>query len=301
MHCVCTFYGPLVPPNTGILAFQSTSTTQSNFRISLTGTALELQAQSDIVKKLKLVGTPKKVFKNTAFVEGMFNSALEVSKFTGAKLKTVSGIRGSIKRPLKEGIPGSFRAAFEDKVMLSDIVFCRLWVPVPLKKWYNPVTSLLDEDWRGARTVAQIRRDEKIAQEVNKDSVYRPIERKQRQFRKLNIPKKLQKDLPFASKPKQQQSINRRSYVERRQVVLEPEEKKARAAVSALQTIKKDKTLKRHEANTVRREKKQKEKDRETARFSDVHAEEKKRKYASAGKDEARKKAKAESGSRGKR
>jgi ribosome biogenesis protein BMS1 len=36
------------------------------------------------MKKLKLVGEPYKVVKNTAFVKGMFNSALEVAKFTGA-------------------------------------------------------------------------------------------------------------------------------------------------------------------------------------------------------------------------
>ena len=43
MHCICTFYGPLVPPNTGILAFQTTDDKTTNFRISLTGASLELQ------------------------------------------------------------------------------------------------------------------------------------------------------------------------------------------------------------------------------------------------------------------
>jgi len=296
MHCICTFYGPLVPPNTGILAFQTTSQTQANFRISLTGTTLELQASADVVKKLKLVGTPKKVFKNTAFIEGMFNSALEVSKFIGAKLKTVSGIRGAIKRPLKEGLPGSYRAAFEDKLLLSDIVVCRLWVPVPIKQWYNPVTSLLDTDWAGARTVGQIRKDEAIAQEVNKDSVYKPVERKKRDFRKMAVPNKLQAALPFATKPKQQATVNRNSYVERRQVVLEPEERKTRAALQVLQTIKKVKQIKRHESNVNRKAQKDKIRNKETERFADVHKEEKKRKYAAQGKDEVRKKQKAEKG-----
>jgi hypothetical protein len=36
------------------------------------------------MKKLKLIGTPIKVFKNTAFISGMFNSDLEVAKFEGA-------------------------------------------------------------------------------------------------------------------------------------------------------------------------------------------------------------------------
>ena len=147
------------------------STTTANFRISLTGASLELQAKTDVVKKLKLVGSPKKVFKNTAFIEGMFNSAMEVSKFIGAKIKTVSGIRGSVKRALKDGPPGSFRAAFEDKILLSDIVICRLWVPVELKQWYSPLTNLVDESWKGLRTIAQIRREDNVPQPVNKDSL----------------------------------------------------------------------------------------------------------------------------------
>jgi ribosome biogenesis protein BMS1 len=36
------------------------------------------------MKKLKLIGEPFKVHKNTAFVKGMFNSNLEAAKFTGA-------------------------------------------------------------------------------------------------------------------------------------------------------------------------------------------------------------------------
>ena len=70
MHCTASFYGPLVAPNTPILAFQKVSNHEAAFRISMTGVALEQQATPEVVKKLKLVGTPTKVFKNSAFVTG---------------------------------------------------------------------------------------------------------------------------------------------------------------------------------------------------------------------------------------
>jgi ribosome biogenesis protein BMS1 len=36
------------------------------------------------MKKLKLIGEPYKIHKNTAFIKGMFNSNIEVAKFQGA-------------------------------------------------------------------------------------------------------------------------------------------------------------------------------------------------------------------------
>jgi ribosome biogenesis protein BMS1 len=44
---------------------------------------LELDADLRVVKKLKLVGTPARISRHTAFVSGMFNTQLEAAKFEG--------------------------------------------------------------------------------------------------------------------------------------------------------------------------------------------------------------------------
>ena len=118
MHCYATFYGPVSLPNIGFCAFNSLTPESKGFRVSATGVVLDIDHSVKIVKKLKLTGVPYKVFKNTAFIKDMFTSALEVAKFEGASIRTVSGIRGQVKRALPKP-DGAFRATFEDKVLMS--------------------------------------------------------------------------------------------------------------------------------------------------------------------------------------
>lgn len=179
--CSMTFQGPITPQNTGFLAVQSVQQNTEEmrrlgFRIAATGCVTEVDKSTQIMKKLKLVGTPYKIFKKSAFIKGMFTSNLEVAKFEGAKIKTVSGIRGQIKKA-NQTPEGSFRATFEDKILLSDIVFCRTWYKVDVPKFYAPVTSLLlppdqKNQWQGMKTVGQLKREKNIRNKANKDSMY---------------------------------------------------------------------------------------------------------------------------------
>lgn len=288
MHCIATIYGPMCPPNTGVMAFQTLSNEVSGFRVSATGVVLELDHSFSVVKKLKLVGTPTKIFKNTAFISGMFNTELEVAKFEGASIRTVSGIRGQIKKALR-GEKGHFRATFEDKILKSDIVFCRTWVPMEPKQLYNPVTNLLqDGDWKGMRTVYQLRKDASVGIPVNKDSLYKPIDREERHFNPLKIPKKLEAKLPFASKPKLDKKRSKATYSTRRAVVMGDEEREKATVMQQINTIRREKVQLRKTKQKERFASHLKRKAKEDAKFETVRRDEKKQRYRASGKDEAR-------------
>lgn len=243
--CGANFYGPLCSPNTPFCGVQivANSDTGAGFRIAATGIVEEIDASAEIVKKLKLVGFPYKIFKNTAFIKDMFSSAMEVARFEGAQIKTVSGIRGEIKRALSKP-EGHFRATFEDKILMSDIVILRSWYPVHVKRFYNPVTSLLlknKTEWKGMRLTGQIRAAQNIETPSNPDSAYKKVERADRQFNGLKVPKAVQKDLPFKSQVRQMKPQRKKTYMAKRAVVLGGEEKKARTFIQNVLTISKDK------------------------------------------------------------
>ncbi|ODV96817.1 hypothetical protein PACTADRAFT_48627 [Pachysolen tannophilus NRRL Y-2460] len=255
-YCNGTFYGPLVAPNTTFCGVQVVANTQTtgSFRIAATGVVEDLNSSTEIVKKLKLVGYPYKIFRNTAFIKDMFSTALEVAKFEGASIKTVSGIRGEIKRALSKP-EGHFRATFEDKILLSDIIILRTWYPVQVKKFYNPVTSLLLEDktdWKGMRLTGQIRHENGIETQMDANSQYSKIERVERRFNPLRVPKSIQADLPFKSQIHQMKPQKKTTYMQKRAVVLNGDEKKARSLIQTISTIKNHKDEKR---NKQKREK----------------------------------------------
>ncbi|KAF1808159.1 DUF663-domain-containing protein [Eremomyces bilateralis CBS 781.70] len=258
MHCFGTFYAPLISPGTGLVGVQSLGNENPGFRIAATGTVLSVDENAEIVKKLKLTGHPYKIFKNTAFIKDMFNSALEIAKFEGASVRTVSGVRGQIKRALSKP-EGCFRATFEDKLLMSDIVFLRAWYPVKPRRFYNPVTDLLGapvedgEDtsgtsgkgWQPMRLTGEVRATQNIPVPSLPNSVYRPIERPTRHFNPLRVPRKLQAELPYKSQVSQMRPQKTQTYLQKRAVVVGGEERKARDLLNKVMAIRQEKIEKR--------------------------------------------------------
>lgn len=278
MHCYASFYGPVALPNTGFCAFNALSGETVAFRVSATGVVLDIDRSTKIVKKLKLTGVPFKIFKNTAFIKDMFTSALEVAKFEGASIRTVSGIRGQVKKALNKP-EGTFRATFEDKVLMSDIIFLRAWYSIQPRRFYNPVTSLLLSDksrWSGMRLTGQIRRDEGLKTPLAVNSTYKPIERPARRFNTLKVPKKLQATLPYASKPKLMKPQSKQTYMQKRAVVLEPEEKKAIALLQQVRALRKDQVVRRREKQQERKETHRKKVQKDEAKDAEKEREKKK-------------------------
>ncbi|WOL09219.1 hypothetical protein Cni_G17972 [Canna indica] len=291
MHCLAMFWGPLAPPKTGVVALQTLSNNQAGWRVAATGTLQEFNHASKIMKKIKLVGYPLKIFRKTAFIKDMFTSDLEVAKFEGTPVQTVSGIRGQIKKATKAEIgnnmkqkgesvkEGIARCTFEDRILMSDIVFLRAWTPVEIPCFYNLVTTSLQpqgQTWKGMKTVAELRRENNIPVPHNKDSDYKPIERKPRKFNPLVIPPKLQVALPFSSKPKDKRTRKQPLLENRRAVVMEPHERKVHALVQHLQQMRNEKMRKRklkeqdkrkaHEAEKIKQEQLSKKRQREERR-----------------------------------
>lgn len=263
MHCFGTFYGPLVAPNTGFVCIQSLSNKTPGFRIAATGVVLNVDESTEIVKKLKLTGHPYKIFKNTAFIKDMFKSSLEIAKFEGASIRTVSGVRGQIKRALSKP-EGNFRATFEDKILMSDIVFLRAWYPIKPRRFYNTVSNLLapataeqegeSTSWTGMRLTGLVRYENGIATPSEKNSAYRKIERETRVFNPLRVPRKLAADLPFKSQIAAMKPQKQPTYLQKRAVVLGGEEKKARRLMDQIITIRNDKVERRRKKQEERKD-----------------------------------------------
>ena len=102
------------------------------FNIIFTGYFLGPLSEKKIFKKIKLKGEIFNINKKTAFIKNIFSGEIEVQRFLGNFIIGENKQKGIIKKPLKIGPPGSFRAIFNEHVKKRESVFLRLFVPLKL-------------------------------------------------------------------------------------------------------------------------------------------------------------------------
>ncbi|CBZ55284.1 putative ribosome biogenesis protein BMS1 [Neospora caninum Liverpool] len=296
LHCLGYFWAPGLPPATPILAIRDTRAT-ANFRISATGLVLQTSPSVELSKKLKLLGEPKKIFKNTAFIKNMFNSDLEVNMCMGAKIQTVSGIRGQVKKAL--GTDGTFRATFEDKILMSDLVVCKTWIKLQPRQFCNPVLDV--EGWQRLRTQAEIRQAFQLPTPTKPGShpdgglAALQAARRSKEFNPIRVPKQLMLKLPFHARTKLQHATSKlrklkgkalEEELDLRKPLVSAYDRRVAALLQRLQTIKNARVEKRKEQQKEKRLKVAKvaaKKEEERAR---KQTEMRKRRYVKQGKIE---------------
>lgn len=133
------------------------------------------------------------------------------------------------------------------------------------------------------RLTGQVRRDEGLKTPLNVNSTYKAVERAPRRFNTLKVPKKLQAALPYASKPKLMKPQQRQTYMQKRAVVLEPEEKKAIALLQQIRALRKDQVARRKEKQNERKEVHRKKVAKEEAKAHEKEKEKRKEYMRAAG------------------
>eukprot|EP00924_Labyrinthula_sp_SR-Ha-C_P000237 snap_masked-scaffold_25-processed-gene-1.16-mRNA-1 protein AED:0.00 eAED:0.00 QI:0/-1/0/1/-1/1/1/0/1165 len=319
MHCQAVFYGPKTMLNTPILCYQPKGNVQSGqFRICATGISIQLDnhkgSGAQVLKKLKLIGEPYDIKKNSCFIKSMFTSELEAAKFTGARLQTVSGIRGVVKKAV--GKDGSFRATFEHKLRVSDLVFCKTWTKVAPEKFYNPIRDIIYQSIEERskflmKTVGDLRQEKNLEIKHNPDSFYKHDEEEEEHKNKLSklslarqkevfqkendeinkysVPKSLAKRLPFNSKIKAPKFVQNKKQVkenwnsnlagEQKVELMSSEEKKVYDLMEKLRVVQKEKSRKRQESKVASMAKKRKLREKYEERFIQKKKDEKKKKF----------------------
>jgi ribosome biogenesis protein BMS1 len=133
------------------------------------------------------------------------------------------------------------------------------------------------------RLTGEVRREQNLSAPHQRESAYKTIERPGRRFNPLKIPRKLQGALPYASKPRLMKPQKRTTYLQKRAVLLEPEEKKALAVMQQMQALRKEAIARRREKKHERAETRKKRLEKDEQKKSEKKKEERKEHMRIAG------------------
>lgn len=165
-----------------------------------------------VKKKCKLVGEVTKSYNNTVFIKNMFNSRDEVMKFIGAKLSSVSKLRGIVKRPISNG--GDFRATFEGELKVRDVVFLKCYFPMEYtKKCIYDDEKISEEIFNYTNELIILKKEEEEKKEIKSNIIVNiPVKKRELYSKEL---KQMTYKLPF----------NKREIIEDTNLLISPEEK----------------------------------------------------------------------------
>ena len=285
LHCHLTYYGWSVAPQTGIVLFETLQNTP-RFRIAAYGSVINFSGQSQVQKKLKLVGEPEQIGKTSAIIKNMFNTTAEVNRFLGAKIKTVSGIRGVIKKA--DRTPGQFRASFEAQIVKSDLVFMRNWYKVNIPNYCMNCCERVYPNLKYAMTLRDLRAARGVPMSWSVDSEYKDVERLNNPyFGELTVNKKFAEALPFTMKKKKIEATNAKSYLELRKVQADDKTRAAEKMVSNLESLAKDHSMRKAENAKLRQKEAAKEEERLAKKYAKARREKKKEYFRAHGKADA--------------
>ncbi|KAI3903002.1 hypothetical protein MKW92_042186 [Papaver armeniacum] len=151
--CLAMFWGPLASPNTGLVAVQSVPGDKAAFQITATGFLLGFNQAEKIVMEHKQKGTPYKIIGNTALIQDMFTSDLDVARHKDVVIWTASGISGKVIEAARKKLvyklmrkgdkpsEGIASCAFHREIRMSDEFFMVEWKPVQVPRSFNPYTA----------------------------------------------------------------------------------------------------------------------------------------------------------------
>ena len=127
------------------------------------------------------------------------------------------------------------------------------------------------------RLTGEVRFSEGLKTPASANSVYKKIERPPRRFNPLVVPQKLQAALPYASKPRLMTAQGKKkTYLQKRAVVMEPEEKKAIALLQQMKALRKDQVARRKEKKAEKRAERAKKMEKEEQKKGEKEREKKK-------------------------
>lgn len=138
------------------------------------------------------------------------------------------------------------------------------------------------------RLTGEVRREQGLKTPLNVNSTYKPVERPERRFNPLIVPKKLQSSLPYTSKPKLMLAQRGQTYLQKRAVVMEPEEQRAAALLQQMRALRKDQVIRRKDKKEEKKAERRKKIEKEAVWKSEKEKEKRKDHMRTAGQKNKR-------------